>query len=169
MPDDSRRAPGSTQRVAYDTLSEGFGPSFSGPLTVVVNAGDSDDPKAAAEQATSLLGKLGDIASVRGTAFNHIGDVSLIGVIPASAPTSQATKDLVTGIRGQSAALHKETGAEQPSASSLTGGSVLSPRLTRELIDAVREQDSAHSLKRKRRLSHLTGREREVLTALASG
>lgn len=49
------------------------------------------------------------------------------------------------------------------------GGSVLSPRLTRKLIDAVREQDITHSPERMRRLSHLTDREREVLTALASG
>lgn len=111
LPDDSMKSPGSTQRVSYDTLSKGFGPGFNGPLTVVVDARDSADPKTAAEQATSLLGKLDDIASVRGAAFNQDGDVALIGVIPGSAPTSQATKDLVTDIRDQSAALHKDTDA----------------------------------------------------------
>lgn len=49
------------------------------------------------------------------------------------------------------------------------GGSLLSPRLTRQLIDAVREQDPTHSPERKRRLAPLTEREREVLTALACG
>jgi putative drug exporter of the RND superfamily len=48
LPDDSMASPGSTQRVAYDTLSKGFGPGFNGPLTVVVDARDSDAPKRAA-------------------------------------------------------------------------------------------------------------------------
>ena len=49
------------------------------------------------------------------------------------------------------------------------GGSVLSPRLTRALIEAVRERDSTDSPDRRRRLSLLTERETEVLAALASG
>jgi DNA-binding NarL/FixJ family response regulator len=49
------------------------------------------------------------------------------------------------------------------------GGSVLPPRLTRALIEAVREQDSFDEPDRGRRLSHLTERETEVLAALASG
>ncbi|MER7689793.1 response regulator transcription factor [Streptomyces sp. NPDC097610] len=49
------------------------------------------------------------------------------------------------------------------------GGSVLSPQLTRRLIDAVRAWTPADCPERRRQLSHLTVREREVLTALASG
>lgn len=49
------------------------------------------------------------------------------------------------------------------------GGSVLSPHLTRTLVDAVREQSPDDLPERRRRLSHLTDREREVLAALASG
>ncbi|MFI5796632.1 MMPL family transporter [Streptomyces sp. NPDC051677] len=112
LPDDSMKPPHSTQRVAYDTLSKGFGAGFNGPLTVVVDARDSKDPKAAAADAGTRLAKLTDIASVRPAAFNEAGDVALIGAIPKSAPTSQATKDLVTAIRDQSAALHKDTGAD---------------------------------------------------------
>ncbi|MEU0650476.1 response regulator transcription factor [Streptomyces umbrinus] len=49
------------------------------------------------------------------------------------------------------------------------GGSVLSPRLTRALVDVVREQRPAAAPERRHKLSQLTEREREVLTALASG
>ena len=49
------------------------------------------------------------------------------------------------------------------------GGAVLSPRLTRALVDAVREQSRADLTERRHRLSHLSGRECEVLAALASG
>ena len=112
LPDDSMKPPGSTQRLAYDTLSKGFGPGFNGPLTVVVDARNSDDPKAAAADATAVLGKLDDVASVRDAAFNEAGDVAIIGVVPESSPTSQATKDLVADIRDHSAALQKDTGAD---------------------------------------------------------
>ncbi|MFC4508537.1 MULTISPECIES: MMPL family transporter [Streptomyces] len=112
LPDDSMAAPGSTQRVAYDTLSTGFGPGFNGTLTVVVDARDSDDPKAAAQDAYTVIGKLDDVAAVRPAAFNAAGDVALIGAIPKSSPNSQATKDLVSAIRDHSAALHKDTGAD---------------------------------------------------------
>ncbi|MEU1519602.1 MMPL family transporter [Streptomyces sp. NPDC005811] len=111
LPDDSMKPPGSTQRIAYDTLSKGFGPGFNGPLTVVVDARGSDDPKAAAKKATTLLGELDDVAGMSDASFNKAGDVALIGAMPKSAPTSQATKDLVGSIRGQSAALHEDTGA----------------------------------------------------------
>ncbi|KPI07494.1 MMPL domain protein [Actinobacteria bacterium OK074] len=112
LPDDSMKPPGSTQRLAYDTLSKGFGPGFNGPLTVVVDARDSDDPKAAAADATAVLGKLDDVVSIRDAAFNEAGDVAIIGVVPESSPTSQATKDLVADIRDHSAALQKDTGAD---------------------------------------------------------
>ncbi|WP_369032886.1 MULTISPECIES: MMPL family transporter [Streptomyces] len=112
LPDDSMASPGSTQRVAYDTLSKGFGPGFNGPLTVVVDARDSDDPKAAAENAYATISELPDVAAVRPAAFNEAGDVALIAAIPKSSPTSQATKDLVADIRDHSDALHKDTGAD---------------------------------------------------------
>ncbi|RMB87027.1 MMPL family transporter [Streptomyces shenzhenensis] len=112
LPDDSMKPPGSTQRVAYDTLSKGFGPGFSGPLTVVVDARDSNDPEAAAAQASTLLSKMGDLAETSKPTFNEAGNVALIGAIPKSEPSSQATKDLVTDIRDQSSALQKESGAD---------------------------------------------------------
>ncbi|MET7898582.1 response regulator transcription factor [Streptomyces mirabilis] len=49
------------------------------------------------------------------------------------------------------------------------GGSVLSPRLTRSLVAALRRQDPSRKPKNAGRLALLTEREREVLTALASG
>ncbi|MDX3745815.1 MMPL family transporter [Streptomyces sp. AK08-02] len=112
LPDDSMASPGSTQRIAYDTLSKGFGPGFNGPLTVVVDARGSDDPKTAAQNAYDTISRLPDMAAARPAAFNEAGDVALIGVIPKSSPTSEATKDLVADIRDHSAALEKDTGAD---------------------------------------------------------
>ncbi|MEV6510124.1 response regulator transcription factor [Streptomyces sp. NPDC051642] len=49
------------------------------------------------------------------------------------------------------------------------GGAVLSPHLTRALVDAVREQSRADLTERRHRLAQLSERECEVLAALASG
>lgn len=112
LPDDSMAAPGSTQRMAYDTLSKGFGPGFSGPLTVVVDARSSDDPEAAAKDTTALLDGLADVATVRPPVFNQAGDVALITAVPGSSPTSQATVDLVADIRERGTATENDSGAQ---------------------------------------------------------
>ncbi|MFJ5264705.1 MMPL family transporter [Streptomyces sp. NPDC088387] len=112
MPDDSTAAQGSTQRIAYDTVSKGFGAGFNGPLSVVVDARGSDDPKAAANDAVTLLEGLPDVASVGPATFNEAGDVALIRAVPDSSPSSEKTVDLVSDIRDRSGALHDDTGAD---------------------------------------------------------
>ncbi|MET8975171.1 MMPL family transporter [Streptomyces sp. NPDC004539] len=133
LPDDSMASPGSTQRIAYDTLSKGFGPGFNGPLTVVVDARDSGDPQKAAENAYSMLKGLDDVATVRPAAFNASGDVALIGAIPKSSPTGEATKDLVGEIRGHSAQLKSETGADLM----VTGTTAVNIDVSQKLGDAM--------------------------------
>jgi DNA-binding NarL/FixJ family response regulator len=49
------------------------------------------------------------------------------------------------------------------------GDAVITPDLTRALIDAVRRQHTSHPLPRTSDLDTRTGRERDVLTAVASG
>ncbi|GAB7110909.1 MMPL family transporter [Streptomyces phaeofaciens JCM 4814] len=134
LPDDSMKPPASTQRLAYDTLSEGFGPGFNGPLTVVVDARGSDDAEGAAADATAVMRTLDDVASVRDAAFNEAGDVAIIGVVPGSAPTSQATKDLVADIRDHSAGLHAATGADLMVTGTTAVNIDVSAKLARALI-----------------------------------
>ncbi|MGW0707354.1 MMPL family transporter [Streptomyces sp. NPDC002643] len=133
LPDDSMAAPGSTQRIAYDTVSKGFGDGYNGPLTVVVDARAADDPKTAAQNAYDMIGGLDDIATVRPAVFNEAGDVGLIGAIPKSSPTSEATKDLVNDIRDHSAALKRETGADLM----VTGTTAVNIDVSQKLGDAM--------------------------------
>lgn len=134
MPDDSTAPAGSTQRVAYDTLSKGFGPGYNGPLTVVVDARDSKAPKAAAERTVTALGKLPDVASVSPAVFNTSGDVALIRAVPKSSPNSQETVDLVGEIRGTTApAVLEDTGAEVV----ITGTTALNIDVSDKLGDAL--------------------------------
>ncbi|MFC7530574.1 MMPL family transporter [Actinoplanes sp. GCM10030250] len=98
LPDDSTAAVGSTQRKAYDQLAEGFGEGFNGPLVIVVSSA-SNTAKAAAEQAQRIITDLDDVVLVTPPTVNPAGDTAMLTVIPASAPTSEATKDLVHAIR----------------------------------------------------------------------
>ncbi|MGX1907727.1 MMPL family transporter [Streptomyces phaeochromogenes] len=133
MAGDEAATPGSTQRIAYDTITEGFGPGYNGPLTVVVDARGSDDPKAAAQDAVTLLGDLPDVASVSPASFNSTGDVALIRAVPGSSPTSEDTVGLVSDIRDRAAALHDGTGAELM----VTGTTALNIDISDKLNDAL--------------------------------
>jgi len=99
LPDDSTSAPNSTQRKAYELLSEGFGPGFNGPLMIVVDAAGAADPKAAAAGTADAVRKLADVAVVTPPSFNPQGDTALLSVIPSSGPGTAETKALVEAIR----------------------------------------------------------------------
>ncbi len=91
LPDDSTASVTSTQRKAYDQLAAGFGAGFNGPL-IVVAEGSFD-------QAQQAIAKLSDVVLVTEPVLDRTGDVAMLTVIPKSAPTSEATKDLVKAIR----------------------------------------------------------------------
>ncbi|MET9786340.1 MMPL family transporter [Streptomyces canus] len=99
LPDDGSQPTSTTQRRAYDLLSEGFGPGFNGPLMIVVDAKSSDDPKAAATTVTDGIKGLKDVVTVTPPTFNKAGDTATITVVPDSKPSSTETEDLVHNIR----------------------------------------------------------------------
>ena len=99
LPDDSTAAPDSSQRKAYELLSEGFGPGFNGPLMVVVDAGASTNPQTAATATAAAVRGLPDVTMVTPPVFNPAGNTALLTVIPSSGPSTQQTKDLVEAIR----------------------------------------------------------------------
>ncbi|GAA2648405.1 MMPL family transporter [Paractinoplanes durhamensis] len=95
LPDDSSAAPDTTQRKAYDLLSEGFGAGFNGPLIVVAE----NTTAAVAATAQKTITALKDVVLVTAPTMNKAGDTAMLTVIPGSGSTDQATQDLVTAIR----------------------------------------------------------------------
>jgi len=98
MPDDSTAAPDSTQRKAYDLLTDGFGPGFNAPLTVVVDASNGSVQAAASRVAQQIRG-LDDVDVVTDPVLNQARDTAVLTVIPSSGPSDVATKDLVGAVR----------------------------------------------------------------------
>ena len=110
LPNDSTAAPDSTQRKAYDQLSRGFGAGFNGPLLIVVEA-PAGRATTAAQEAQKTLAALGDVVTVTPPTPDQADDTALLTVIPASGPTTEATKKLVATIRDQQKSFSAATGA----------------------------------------------------------
>ncbi|WP_328481390.1 MMPL family transporter [Streptomyces sp. NBC_00377] len=133
LPDDGSQPTSTTQRRAYDLLSEGFGPGFNGPLMIVVDARGSDDPKAAATTVTDGIKNLEDVATVTPAMFNKAGDTATITVIPGSKPSSARTEDLVHAIRDQGTDVRADTGAQVL----VTGTTAMNIDFSQKLNDAL--------------------------------
>jgi RND superfamily putative drug exporter len=128
LPDDSTAAPASTQRMAYDQLSAGFGAGFNGPLIIVVQAADGQ-AGTAATQAKNVIAGLPDVVTVTPPTPNRTGDTAILSVIPKSGPGSADTKALVHAIR-----------ARQKDFTSSTGGATLAVTGTAALNIDVAEK-----------------------------
>ncbi|MFE4870974.1 MMPL family transporter [Streptomyces sp. NPDC056682] len=135
LPDDGSQPTSTTQRRAYDTLSEGFGPGFNGPLMVVVDGKGSKDPQAAANKTVDAIKKLPDVGPVLPPAFNKDtgNDTATITVIPKSKPSSTQTEDLVHSIRDTGAALKADTGAKLL----VTGSTAMNIDFSQKMNDAL--------------------------------
>ncbi|CAM5468508.1 membrane protein [Streptomyces avidinii] len=94
LPDDGAQPVSTTQRQAYDLLSEGFGPGFNGPLMVVV-----DGDKALADATADRIKDLDGVAAVMPPTQNEAKDAAVITVVPKDRPSSVETEDLVHEIR----------------------------------------------------------------------
>ncbi|GGQ24149.1 membrane protein [Streptomyces pseudogriseolus] len=133
LPDDGSQPVSTTQRRAYDLLSEGFGPGFNGPLVVVVDAEGSDDPQAVFKQAGDEIKALDNVVNVAPAAPNKAGDTATIAVIPDAKPSSVATEDLVHDIRAAGADIKDGTGADVL----VTGATAMNIDVSQKLNDAL--------------------------------
>lgn len=111
LPNDGTANADTTERKAYDLLSDGFGAGSNGPLTVVADLKGVDDPARAADAIAADLADLDDVATVVDPTVNEQQDLAIIPVVPASGPSSTETKDLVAAIRDRSDAIEQDTGA----------------------------------------------------------
>jgi RND superfamily putative drug exporter len=99
QPDDSNRPAGDTMRVAYERLSDGFGPGFNGPLVIAVDLKEDSDKQATLESLSSELSNAEGVKSVAPALLNTAEDTAVISVIPTTAPQDSKTSDLVKQLR----------------------------------------------------------------------
>ncbi|MGW3415529.1 MMPL family transporter [Streptomyces sp. NPDC000888] len=130
---DEAKPTSTTERRAYDDLAQGFGPGFNGPLTIVVDAKGAADPKAAVQTIEEKIGDTEGVVSVSAARFNPAGDTAVFSAVPADAPTSEKTKDLVQTIRDDRPATESSTGAEFE----VTGTTALNIDVAQKMQDAL--------------------------------
>ncbi|MFD3479781.1 MMPL family transporter [Streptomyces sp. NPDC058695] len=133
LPDDGVQPTDTTQRKAYDLLSEGFGPGFNGPLVAVVDVKHSQDPKDAVARVSKDIAATDGVKTVTPPAFNKAGDTATITVVPSFKPSSTQTEDVVHTIRDKGADIKADTRAEVL----VTGTTAMNIDVSQKLNDAL--------------------------------
>jgi RND superfamily putative drug exporter len=112
LPDSGSQPANTTERKAYDLLTEGFGPGFNGVLTVVVDApgATTQQQEQIAKEITPTLEEMPNVAAVSPPQQNDQGDVTISMVTPKTGPASDETKDLVYYMRDQAKDLPETAG-----------------------------------------------------------
>jgi putative drug exporter of the RND superfamily len=99
QPDDGNDSPGSTTRVAYDRLAEGFGPGFNGPLVLAATTPADGSGQATLTQVERAVAADRDVAVVSPARLSPAGDAAVLNVIPKSSPQDERTAELVDRLR----------------------------------------------------------------------
>jgi RND superfamily putative drug exporter len=102
QPDDGNQPVEKTQRVAYDLLSEGFGPGSNGPFLIAIDTPRGDpDTSAQLKALEQALRKDPDVAQVAPPIPSEDGEMATIGLVPDSSPQDVATSDLLKRLRSE--------------------------------------------------------------------
>jgi putative drug exporter of the RND superfamily len=104
LPSEGTMAPETTQRKAYDMLTESFGQGFNGPLTIVVSAPEAT--RVARTVSNDFKAQAG-VVSVSDPVASTGDDAAVLTLVPSTGPTDKRTEDLVHRLR----ATGRETGA----------------------------------------------------------
>lgn len=99
LPDAGYDPPGSTARVAYDRLADGFGPGINGPLLVTADISGTLQVEQALDAFEDGFAGVPGIAAVSAAYPNQGLDLAVLTITPDSAPSSSATAALVSDIR----------------------------------------------------------------------
>jgi putative drug exporter of the RND superfamily len=102
QPDDGNDRQGSTTRVAYDRLAEGFGPGFNGPLVLAATTPRGDGSgQAVLTRIERAVAADRDVAVVSPAERSPAGDAAVLNVIPKSSPQDERTTELVERLRDE--------------------------------------------------------------------
>ena len=147
LPSDQYAAASSTERKAYDLLSEGFGQGFNAPLTVVVEGlpeVSAAEKQMVGEQfakyiqlskvAENIKG-LDNVQQVTPALVTSNGTAGIIQVIPFSAPADSKTQELIATLRDK--VTHADITAQEDVTLSVTGTVALQEDINNKLANAL--------------------------------
>jgi RND superfamily putative drug exporter len=99
QPDDGNDKAGSTTRVAYDRLAEGFGPGFNGPLVLAATTPRDGSGQPTLTAVQRAVANDPGVAVVSPPQPSPSGSAAVLNVIPKSSPQDERTTELVDRLR----------------------------------------------------------------------
>ncbi|RLV47736.1 MMPL family transporter [Nocardioides mangrovicus] len=133
LPDDGTAPSGTSKRVAYDLISEGFGPGFNGRLIAVVHGDDATAVQQGVARVTQVATGEDDVAAATASGISQDNRTALVSVVPKSGPSDQATFDLVRDLRSDLAGTATSTGTTV----SVTGATAIGVDVSDKLKNAL--------------------------------
>ncbi|MEY4131096.1 MAG: hypothetical protein RLZZ31_1220 [Actinomycetota bacterium] len=123
MPDDSSLDPSLSQRVAFEQLSDGFGPGVNGPLLVVVDLPKGESfqdalttlqPISKAVGALEPAGTVDNVQYAFGPIPNNANNTTSViyQIVPKTSPDSPETRTLVNNLRSSLRTATASTGMQ---------------------------------------------------------
>lgn len=134
LPDNGTKSEETTERRAYDLLSEAYGPGYHANLVVAVKT--DEDTKNPQETLNNVVKELNDLPNVKGVTPpipNASGDFYIMNVTPETGPNDSETNDLVHSIRDKGKTLAKEDNIEVM----VTGATAVNIDISQKLNDAL--------------------------------
>lgn len=99
------------KRQSYDAISKSFGEGFNGTLLIVAESPNGEDVTPQMLGAlTQGIQQVENVSVVSPLGISENGKLALFSVIPKTGPNDEATKDLVTTLRDENAALSADNG-----------------------------------------------------------
>jgi len=130
LPDASASAEGTPARAAADLITEGFGPGFNGRLALVVSGESPEQTAGAVQEVAQVLQGTPNLLAVAPPNLSQDKKTALLGIIPQTGPTDEATETLVHAVREKTRGLN---GADI----ALTGQTAVGIDVSEKLSDAM--------------------------------
>lgn len=134
LPDDGSKNEDTTERKAYDLLTEAYGPGHHATLLVVAKtSSETANPKVALNDTVKELNGLSNVKSVSPAIPGPSGELYLISVTPKTGPADSETEELVNDIREESDTLESSDHIKLM----VTGTTAVNIDISQKLSDAL--------------------------------
>ncbi|MBJ7933037.1 MULTISPECIES: MMPL family transporter [Bacillus cereus group] len=132
--DGTTKSTETTERRAYDLLTEAYGEGFHASLMVVAKSEEATaETQNAMNTIAKELGNLPDVKSVTPAIPGPSGKIHMISITPKAGPDDTKTKDLVKAIRDKSNQTEKKNEIELM----VTGTAAMNIDIVQKLSDAL--------------------------------
>ncbi|HFK1714047.1 TPA: MMPL family transporter [Bacillus cereus] len=134
LSDGTSKSTETTERRAYDLLTEAYGEGIHASLAVVAKAEEATaETQNTMNTVAKELGNLSDVKSVTPAIPGPSGKIYMISITPKTGPDDTKTKDLVNTIRDRSNQTEKKNGIELM----VTGTAAMNIDIVQKLSDAL--------------------------------